>query len=98
LNGATCAASSGTPGYTCTCAAGYTGSICAQSACDTNPCMNGATCAPIGPAPGYSCSCAPGFFGSTCSVWISNILDISFWKEIFAPKNTPTQYRYVCSK
>uniref|UniRef100_A0A669DE73 Slit homolog 2 (Drosophila) n=1 Tax=Oreochromis niloticus TaxID=8128 RepID=A0A669DE73_ORENI len=54
-------------GFTCTCHAGWTGTLCDQQVsnpCDGNKCIHG-TCIPIN-SYSYSCRCQPGFAGVLC--------------------------------
>jgi hypothetical protein len=55
-----------TSGFTCACAAGYTGPTCAIDIddCAAHPCQNGGSCSD-GVA-GYTCACASGFSGTNC--------------------------------
>ena len=56
-------------GFTCACARGYGGNLCADiidHCLATAPCQNGATCQSI---PGdFQCDCAGGFIGRHCEV------------------------------
>src|SRR5690349_12530735 len=65
-NGATCSQTQNA--YSCTCAAGYTGTNCTVNIddCWNSPCRNGGTCQD-GIAT-YSCVCAVGYTGTNCSV------------------------------
>ncbi len=53
-------------GYTCSCAAGYTGVNCEIDIndCLPNPCQNGGTC--VDGVNSYSCQCASGWSGVNC--------------------------------
>jgi EGF-like domain/EGF domain/Fibrinogen beta and gamma chains, C-terminal globular domain len=67
-NGGTCSNGGGAAsGYTCTCAAGYSGATCATNIdeCASNPCQNGGTCADGIAA--FKCTCASGYTGPTCA-------------------------------
>ena len=69
LNGGTCA-DEGDGGFSCTCAAGYSGTTCATNIDDCitadggSPCLNGGTC--TDGVASYSCSCLAGFTGTNC--------------------------------
>ena len=69
-NGGTC--NDAVNGYTCSCAAGFTGTTCHEEVdeCDSNPCQNGATCEDSRNS--YSCDCENGYFGQRCQT--GNIL------------------------
>ncbi|XP_072013253.1 uncharacterized protein [Amphiura filiformis] len=64
----------GVDSYTCTCAAGYTGTICDTNIddCNPNPCQNGGSCSDG--VDSYTCTCAAGYTGTTCD---TNIDDCS---------------------
>ena len=66
LNGGSCV--DGINTYTCSCAAGYTGSNCQHriNPCDSVPCLNGATCSNVDGT--YDCHCPFGFTGPRCEV------------------------------
>ena len=74
LNGGTCTSVGPDSGYTCACAAGYTGMNCTVhiDGCATNMCLNGGTCTSVGPDNGYTCICATGYTGRNCSVNIDD--------------------------
>ncbi|MCA9518052.1 MAG: hypothetical protein KC635_24100, partial [Myxococcales bacterium] len=63
-NGGTCAAV-GT-GFSCTCAAGWSGDTCTTNVddCAPSPCENGGVC--VDGVDGYTCTCAAGYYGDTC--------------------------------
>lgn len=52
--------------YTCTCAAGYSGTNCETNVdeCAVNPCQNGGTC--TDGVDSYTCACAAGYSGTNC--------------------------------
>ena len=62
MNGATCVKD--TPGYSCSCAAGYTGKNCQINVneCEQNPCQNEATCNDL--VNTYNCTCSTGYTGN----------------------------------
>ncbi|XP_062600299.1 uncharacterized protein LOC134261927 [Saccostrea cucullata] len=63
-NGATCVDLP--KGFTCQCAAGYTGGTCQENIdeCLNNPCVNGGQCIDI--VNGYKCVCLDGYTGTSC--------------------------------
>ncbi|KAI0215840.1 hypothetical protein LSAT2_032107 [Lamellibrachia satsuma] len=69
LNGATCRTNP--TGFTCACAAGYSGIYCENDgltqmvACNSNPCENNSNCTGLFHA--FTCQCRTGFYGTTCS-------------------------------
>ena len=71
-NGGACA--NGASGFTCTCAAGYTGATCDTviDNCASSPCQNGGTCTNVIGAGTFTCACAPGYTGATCGTVIDN--------------------------
>ena len=95
MNGGTCSPTA-TGGFTCTCPASYTGTLCEQVLGVTptvpgNPCLNGGTCVYIA-GYGYRCVCPYGYTGVRCEVCNMNvcsyliplfcfIFSISAWAE-----------------
>ncbi|XP_078678959.1 lactadherin-like [Branchiostoma floridae x Branchiostoma belcheri] len=73
LNGGTC---TDTPtGYSCSCAAGFTGLLCETEDvdhCASSPCTNGGTC--VDRSNGFQCLCPPGYVGKQCQVLKSSCL------------------------
>jgi len=65
LNGGTCASESNSTGFTCACAAGFSGSSC-STVCASNPCLNGGTCVANSTATGWTCQCLQDYDGVTC--------------------------------
>ena len=65
-NGGTCI--NRADGYTCRCAAGYTGTNCGTNIneCASSPCKNGGTC--IDGVNRYTCRCAAGYTGTNCEL------------------------------
>jgi cathepsin L len=65
-NNAVCAQTSS--GFTCTCAAGYTGLLCQSdiNECLSKPCLNSGACVQKTTGPGFTCTCAAGFTGLLC--------------------------------
>ncbi len=63
-NGGSCKADG--EAYTCTCAAGFSGTNCENNVdeCSPNPCQNGGTC--TDGVASFTCACAQGFGGKTC--------------------------------
>ena len=57
--------------FFCTCAAGYSGSLCAANVneCASSPCQNGGTC--NDQVNSFFCSCAAGFSGVVCAANIN---------------------------
>jgi hypothetical protein len=70
-NGGSCADTSG-GGYTCTCAAGYSGTNCEVNIddCAAAPCQNGGTC--VDGVNAYSCMCPAGYTGTNCETNIND--------------------------
>ncbi|XP_078677903.1 uncharacterized protein LOC144914193 [Branchiostoma floridae x Branchiostoma belcheri] len=73
LNGGTC---TDTPtGYSCSCAAGFTGLQCETDDvdhCASSPCTKGGTC--VDRSNGFQCLCPPGYVGTRCQVSKSSCL------------------------
>jgi hypothetical protein len=69
-NGGACV--DGVNAYTCTCAAGYTGTNCETNIndCAPDPCQNGAAC--VDGVNDYSCTCPAGYSGKTCATNIDD--------------------------
>eukprot|EP00117_Sycon_ciliatum_P049872 scpid4789/ scgid4721/ Neurogenic locus notch homolog protein 1 len=69
-HGATCQplATSAGSGFTCICAAGFTGTLCSVNIdeCQSNPCSNYSTC--YDAVNGYVCKCAVGLHGYHCTL------------------------------
>ncbi|XP_060556685.1 neurocan core protein-like isoform X2 [Ruditapes philippinarum] len=63
-NGATCV--DGVTSYTCSCEAGYNGTLCEIDIdeCNPNPCQTGATC--TDGVDSYTCTCVAGYTGTNC--------------------------------
>ena len=70
LNGGTCNISPFDHQIVCSCAEGFIGDYCGQSAnaCLSSPCLNGGTCNISAFTSAYVCHCAEGFSGATCTV------------------------------
>ncbi|KAG7299925.1 hypothetical protein JYU34_016950 [Plutella xylostella] len=68
-NGGSCLRREG--GYTCVCAAGFTG-CCKKKVdlCYSSPCANGGPC--LRREGGYTCVCASGFTGTNCETVLTN--------------------------
>jgi hypothetical protein len=65
-NGATCTGAAG-GGYTCACAAGYSGDLCdTDDLCAALTCQNGATCGRATGGATAACDCAAGYSGDLC--------------------------------
>ncbi|XP_072013288.1 uncharacterized protein [Amphiura filiformis] len=62
----------GVDSYTCTCAAGYTGTICDTNIddCTPNPCQNEGNC--TDGVDSYTCTCAAGYTGTICDTNIDD--------------------------
>uniref|UniRef100_A0A914VZ39 Uncharacterized protein n=1 Tax=Plectus sambesii TaxID=2011161 RepID=A0A914VZ39_9BILA len=54
--------------FTCTCSAGYTGTVCNTEIdeCDSSPCLNNGVCTDT--FNGYNCTCLAAFSGTNCEV------------------------------
>ncbi|KAL4715118.1 hypothetical protein ACJJTC_012165 [Scirpophaga incertulas] len=63
LNGGSC--SDEGPGYSCSCANGWSGEHCNQSVCENNPCRSGGSCVRH-PGSGFLCLCPFGKHGIFC--------------------------------
>ena len=70
-NGGTCT-DNGDTTYTCTCAAGYTGTNCETDIdeCVAAPCQNGGTC--VDGVNSYTCNCVAGYTGTNCETNIDD--------------------------
>ncbi|XP_072049427.1 uncharacterized protein [Amphiura filiformis] len=66
LNGGQCSINGNQ--FTCSCATGYTGTVCEdlEGPCSPSPCLNGGQCSINGNQ--FTCSCATGYTGSVCEV------------------------------
>ncbi|XP_021706793.1 protein crumbs isoform X1 [Aedes aegypti] len=71
-HGATCTEDS-KGDYKCTCAPGYTGTLCetelsVHPLCEKNPCINNGTCRVPPGTNSYECQCLTGFIGTRCEI------------------------------
>ncbi|XP_070555564.1 uncharacterized protein [Ptychodera flava] len=62
-NGATCQEAED---MKCVCAPGFTGQICAQDNCSSNPCANDGSCTDVLLPMAFRCTCAAGWQGTYC--------------------------------
>ena len=66
-NGGVCSPR-GASGYSCTCAAGFSGSTCNISGCSANPCKHGGTCNTASAPTNFTCDCQGQYTGITCDI------------------------------
>jgi len=77
-NGGTCSpSSSSSSGFACTCAAGFTDTLCqtAINYCSSNPCVNNGKCYTL--TADYLCTCPLEYGGSTCQTQISTVYSVA---------------------
>ena len=96
------ACADGSPMYSCTCAAGFTGHNCSEdiNECDPNPCQNGAICINLLHGE-FQCLCSAGWTGELCDTDIDYCaLDSSLHgpcNDTGASNCTDGNSTYVCN-